>query len=84
MEIRRVLKSGGALHVADWGPPHDPLMSAAFFVTQAIDGFERTADHRAGRLPEFLRAAGFPEPERYDRLRTAFGSLDLLAAEPGS
>lgn len=79
-EIRRVLKPGGSFHLADWGPPHDPLMSAALYVTQAIDGFERTAEHRAGRLPALLREAGFSEPERYERLRTAGGSLDIFAA----
>jgi ubiquinone/menaquinone biosynthesis C-methylase UbiE len=79
-EVRRVLKPGGSFHIADWGPPHDPLMSAIFFLSQAIDGFDRTADHRAGRLPAFVAEAGFGEVERYDRLRTAFGSLDLLAA----
>jgi SAM-dependent methyltransferase len=79
-EIRRVLRPGGLLLVADWGRPHDPLMSAIFFLSQAVDGFERTGDHRAGRIPGFLAEAGFADVERYDRLRTAFGSLDLLTA----
>jgi ubiquinone/menaquinone biosynthesis C-methylase UbiE len=82
VEARRVLKPAGSLQIADWGSPHDPAMSAVFYISQALDGFERTADHRAGRLPEFLHKAGFAEAERYDRLRTAFGSLDLLAAAP--
>ncbi|HEX2097017.1 MAG TPA: methyltransferase domain-containing protein [Solirubrobacterales bacterium] len=80
-DIGRVLKPGGSFQIADWGPPHDPAMSAVFFVSQAIDGFERTADHRAGRLPQMLREAGFEDVERYGRLRTAGGSLDLLSAQ---
>ena len=80
VEVRRILRSGGRLHVADWGRPSDPLMSAVFFVAQAIDGFDRTADHRAGRLPNFITAAGLGTVERYGRYRTAFGSLDLLVA----
>ncbi len=80
-EIARVLKPGGSLHLADWGPPQDPLMSAVFYVSQAIDGFQRTAEHRAGRVPALLRDAGFAEVERYERLRTAGGSLDIWVAK---
>lgn len=82
-EMRRILKPGGHLHVADWGPPRDPLMSGTFFVAQAIDGFDRTADHRAGRLPAFIEEAGFGSVERYGRFRTAFGVVELLTAGAG-
>lgn len=81
-EVRRVLKPGGSFQIADWGRPHDPLIGALFLVSQAIDGFDRTTDHRAGRLPQFLREAGFTQVERYGRLRTPLGSIDLLAATP--
>lgn len=81
-EARRILKPGGSFQIADWGSPHDPLMSAVFLVSQTIDGFDRTADHRAGRLPEFLSEAGFEDVECYERLRTWAGSLDLLATRP--
>jgi ubiquinone/menaquinone biosynthesis C-methylase UbiE len=79
-EARRIVKPGGCLHVADWGRPADPLMSAAFFVAQAIDGFDRTADHRAGRLPAFVAEAGFAPVESYGRFRTGFGVVELLRA----
>ena len=81
-EAARVLQPGGHLHIADWGPPHDPVMSGLFFVSQAIDGFDRTRDHRAGRLPELIKEAGFDSVERYGCFRTAAGSLDLLSAKP--
>lgn len=79
-EAVRVLRPGGRLHIADFGRPADPLMHAAFFAVRLFDGFVPTADHVAGRLPDFLSTAGFTEVHRYRRLRTAGGSLELLSA----
>jgi ubiquinone/menaquinone biosynthesis C-methylase UbiE len=79
-EARRVLRPGGRLHIADWGPPGDLPTSAVFYLAQALDGFDRTRDHREGRLPDFITGAGFGPVERYGRFRTAFGSLELLTA----
>jgi len=80
-EAKRIVKPGGHLHIADFGRPRDPLISALFFVSQTIDGFDRTGDHRAGRLPQFVTEAGFGPVERYGCFRTAAGSLDLLTAQ---
>jgi ubiquinone/menaquinone biosynthesis C-methylase UbiE len=79
-EIARVLKPGGVLHIADWGRPHDPVMRGAFLALQVLDGFDGTRDHAAGALPAYVREAGFGDPERRLRLRTGFGSLELLRA----
>jgi ubiquinone/menaquinone biosynthesis C-methylase UbiE len=76
----RILKPGGSLHVADWGRPHDPLMRAAFFGLQLVDGFATTRDHAAGALPSFIAAAGFVVAPPHTRLRTVWGSLELLTA----
>jgi SAM-dependent methyltransferase len=80
-EAHRVLRPGGSLHVADWGRPQDPLMRCGLFTLALIDGFDGIRDHAAGRLPGFIADAGFATARRHDRLRTAWGSLELLSAE---
>jgi len=79
-EAHRVLREGGRLHIADWGRPQDPLMRTMLFALALFDGFDGIRDHAAGRLPIFVREAGFAAVERHDRLRTCWGSLELLSA----
>jgi SAM-dependent methyltransferase len=79
-EMRRVLRPGGRLHVADWGRPRGPVPTVGFRVLQAVDGVENTRALGAGRLPELLGAAGFADVRLVGRLGTAFGTLELLVA----
>jgi ubiquinone/menaquinone biosynthesis C-methylase UbiE len=79
-EAHRVLRAGGSLHIADWGRPADPLAAAGFAVLRVIDGREGTSDHAAGRLPQLIAGAGFEHVETTQRLRTPFGTLELLQA----
>jgi ubiquinone/menaquinone biosynthesis C-methylase UbiE len=79
-EIARVLGSGGELHVADWGPPADPLMAVAFLGVRTFDGFANTRDNYRGALPEIFQGAGLADAEQTGRLRTVFGTLALYRA----
>lgn len=66
-DLRRVLRPGAQLHVADWGRPATPVLLGAFFVLQLLDGFDGTRDHAAGRPPEIVRDAGFASVKPYRR-----------------
>lgn len=79
-EARRVLEPGGVLHVADWGAAQDPLMRVALTALRALDGFGPTRAHARGELGALIARAGFADVRRHDRLRTGWGSLELLSA----
>jgi ubiquinone/menaquinone biosynthesis C-methylase UbiE len=79
-EIARVLRPGGELHVADWGPPSDPAMRLAFQGIRLLDGFSNTADNYRGGLPKIFAEAGLTGAAETGRLRTPLGSLVLYCA----
>lgn len=72
---RKLLRTGGEIHVMDWGRPDSRLMRAAFLGVQLPDGFATRADNVAGRLPAFLEEAGFLEVREAGRANTLFGTL---------
>lgn len=81
-EIRRVLTSGGELHVADWGRAHGLGMRVAFLGIQLLDGFATTADNVAGRIPQLMAEAGFHRVKETGRIRTPLGTMSLYRAQP--
>jgi SAM-dependent methyltransferase len=79
-EIRRVLRLGGRVLIADWGRPQDPLMRLMFLNVQLLDGFSNTASNVAGRLPGLLRQAGLEQVWVTDRMRTPLGTIEIVSA----
>lgn len=55
-------------------------MRCAFGLVQILDGFANTQDHVAGRLPAMVVSAGFEQLNTFLRLRTPWGSLELIEA----
>lgn len=78
VEVRRVLKTGGELHVADWGLPANFLMRIASYGIELLDGAETTADSFARLLPELMAEAGFEAIEETNYFNSAFGTIRLL------
>lgn len=79
-EARRVLGAGGRLLICDVGRASDPVMRAAFFAVQLLDGFANTRSHARGELPEIVSQAGFSAVTVFDRYRTGGGTLELIEA----
>ena len=78
-EIRRVLRLGGRVLIADWGRPQDPVMRMLFLNVQLLDGFANTSSNVAGKLPEFLREAGLKRVSVVDRMRTPLGTIEIVS-----
>ncbi len=78
-EARRVLRPGGLLLIADFGPAQDLFMALAFRAIRLIDG-PTTAGHADGIVATLIREAGFNEPATVRRVRTAGGTLEVLEA----
>lgn len=81
-EARRVLRPDGRLHVADWGQPRGLVPRAGFLVLGLLDGREGTREHGAGQLPARIAGAGFADIATLTRLRTLWGTLELIRARP--
>ena len=78
---RRLLRSGGELHVADFGQPQNALMWLLSQGVSWLDGSGRTEVNLTGRLPALIREAGFSDVEETMAMMTPFGTLRFLKAK---
>jgi ubiquinone/menaquinone biosynthesis C-methylase UbiE len=79
-EAHRVLVPGGRLLICDVGRAQDPIMRAAFFLVQLLDGFSTTRENVSGKLPQIVEEAGFHDVVVLRRFRTGGGTLELIDA----
>lgn len=77
-EALRVLRSGGELHVVDFGQPHD---LPAHLMSLLIQRFEEASDNVKGLLPEMFHRAGFVQVEETTHFSTIVGGLSLYRAQ---
>jgi len=76
--LRRLLRPGGELHIADFGPPQNALMWAVSRLVSALDGADRTEANLGGRLPALAAAAGFSDVRGCGEMMTSFGTVAFL------
>ena len=78
--MRRLLRPGGELHVADWGKPQNLLMQLAALSFRLLDGDETTGANLRGELPSMMRTAGFTDVREVEHRMTPLGTLTYLRA----
>ncbi len=79
-EIRRVLRRGGSLYLADFDRSSNILLRLAFELPRTLDGRDRTRANALGLIPSMLHDAGFGEVRRHGRYATLFGEVSLFEA----
>lgn len=72
LEVLRVLRPGGELHVVDFGPPRTLYSRLVAFVAARS---EQAQVNVKGLLPEMLREAGFRSVEETGHFLTVAGAL---------
>lgn len=80
-EIKRVLKPGGELHIADWGKPSNFLMRGLFHLVQLLDGYKTTDDNIKGKLPALIKSSGLKVVQTNQNYNTVLGSIQLFSSQ---
>lgn len=76
----RMLKPGGALHIADYGRQRG-AMRTLFRIVQSLYGYENTQPNYGGVLPDLIAEAGFIDVREVHVLPTPTGSISFYRAK---
>lgn len=80
-ELRRVLRPGGQLHIADFTAPSGPVQWVLSRQILLFDGPTRTRENLLGALPDLLSEAGFRGVRTMTRMRTPLGTIGLIIGD---
>jgi ubiquinone/menaquinone biosynthesis C-methylase UbiE len=75
--VRRVLRSGGSLHLVDFEGPED---GKSTFLARLFHTNERLRDNSEGRVLAFMRDAGFVNPKKTGRRTLLLGPIAYYRA----
>ena len=74
------LRSGGELHIADYGLQYSPLMRMAYRHAQTMEGYDATQPNADGVLPDLMLEAGFVDVHENVVIPAPTGSISLYSA----
>ena len=78
--MRRTLRPGGQLFIADYGLQRTALMRFLFRQVQALDGWDNTTPNAKGELLAYVARAGFEVVEEAGVIPSLTGSISLYRA----
>jgi len=81
VEIMRVLKPSGTVHIADFGKPANILQRVGFYAVQLLDGFETTQDSVKNVLPDAIRETGFLKAGEREVFKTMVGTVRIFSGQ---
>jgi ubiquinone/menaquinone biosynthesis C-methylase UbiE len=70
-------RSGGSIHIADFGLQRTRLMRGLFHLVQRLDGYEYTTPNAEGVVPGLMEEAGFTGVTEEQVIPTSTGSISI-------